>query len=332
MIALPSIAQIRASLGITADWAPLEDRPTPPWFVRLALGAVAWLGGTFLLGFVAAFVPEEAAVFVGIALLAASITLRWIAPVTLRDFWLQASLLGMVAARGALVFGLADVLPDALGYLVMALVEGLTVLVYPGTAPRLAAVVCGWTWLALAGASPWATEGLAVLALAVAAGVSELEVDLRSGPAGWLWRPVVAGSALWSLGGLAGSSPTWSGSHPWVASLGIVCVGGVLAARWLYQGRAAPVTFVGTAASAAALAMMGASVPGTLAGMVSTALAFRRRDPLWLGTSLAGLLLHGVWLYWQMTAPFATKGAAMIGLGLVLFAVAALAVPRGRES
>ena len=327
----PSIERIRASLGITEPWAPLEDRGSPPWFVRLALGAIAWLGGAFLLGFVAAFVPEEAAVFVGVALLAAAITLRWIAPVFLRDFWLQASLLGMVAARGALVFGLADLLPDAVGYLVMAAVEALTVLVYPGTAPRLAAVICGWTWLALAAGAPGATEGLAVLAIALAAVVSELEIPIRLGPAGWLWRPVVAGSALWSLGGLAGASPSWPGSHPWLASLGIVGVGGALAARWLHQGRAGPVTWAATGASAAALTLMGASVPGTLAGLVSTAIAFRRRDPLWLGASLAGLLLHGVYLYWQMSAPFATKGAAMIGLGLVLFAAATLAVPRGSD-
>ena len=150
MIDFPSMHELRIALGITAPWAELPDPPSPPWFVRIALGGVAWIGGSFLLGFVAAILPEQAAAPVGLLLLAVGIALRWIAPATFRDFWLQASLLAMVAARGALFYGLSDLLPDTVACFALVGVEVLTLLAYPGTAPRLAAVVAGWTWFALA--------------------------------------------------------------------------------------------------------------------------------------------------------------------------------------
>jgi hypothetical protein len=321
----PTAAHLRTALGIATPWEPIADRSGPPWFVRIALGAVAWLAGSFLLGFVAWIVGEEGALPVGILLLACGIAARWLAPAFLRDLWLQASLLAMVAGRGAIGIGAAELWDEQAAFFVLFCVELVTLAMYPGRGPRLVSAFCALCWLAAGIGHPWATELIAVAALAASAAGSELEAHARRADLGWLWEPVTMASGLWALAGLAGASPDWPGSHPWLAATGIAGIAAAIATRWLREAGAGTLTWAAAAAAAAALGTLGASVPGTLAGLLCTALAFRRRSPLWLAAALAATLAHGVYLYWQMHGSFAAKGAAMVGLGLVLLAIAALA-------
>lgn len=300
-----------------------------PWFVRAALGAVAWIGGFSMMLFLGAcFADESLAAPVGILLLGAAVALRRLAPPVLSDLWIQLSLLFLVTGRLSLGIGLATFLPNEGAALAQVPVEAALFLAYPGTAPRIVAVFVAATALSFAVHEPWFTDVLGVALLGVAAVVSEGGDRLAGTRAASLVRPLAMGCALWSLAMVGARIPGMHASMPWLASGCVAVVGAGLAVRWLVQQRAAPVTWVAVGASAAALFAIGGPVPGTLVGLVSAGMAFRRGDRLWLGASLTALVAHGVHLYWQLAIPFMMKGWAMIGLGVVLLVIAALAAPR----
>ena len=293
-----------------------------PWFVRAALGAVAWVGGLSLMTFLGLILDDISPIPIGVAMLVAAVTLRRLEIGVLGDFWSQLALLFVVTGRLALGAGLYDTLSNETAALAQIPIELALFFAYPGTAPRIVALVVAATSVVMAaGADVWVGDVLGLAMLAFAAVVSENEE--RFGP---FAKPLMLGCVLWPVATIGGVSV--ADGYPWALSLGVAVVGAALAARWLNDARAEPFTWVAAGASAAALFAIGGPVPGTLAGLLSAGMAFRRQDRLWLGASLAALVAHGVNLYWQMHVPFLQKGGAMIGLGAVLLVIATLAAPR----
>lgn len=81
-------------------------REAQPWYVRAMVGFGAWLASLLLIGFVASLgVLVGGSVFIGLALIAGAVALRWQLD---NDFIVQATLAASIAGQALLAWGIAS--------------------------------------------------------------------------------------------------------------------------------------------------------------------------------------------------------------------------------
>lgn len=321
--------------GLATGEMPATGDTAAPWYVRVMVGVAGWIAAGFLLGFVGAalaFVVRSgpASVTAGLLLCAAAIAMLLV--LSRQEFFAQVALATSLAGQALVVAGLMQMFPrdDAAVYVVIAGFECALAVLAPYSVHR--------TWSAFAAAlavflalHEWRATAL-FPGLAAAGFVALQDAETRFIAHASLWRATSAGVALVLLavapaslvldgGWLIGQGPpkgglTWTGYGTLLAGVVLAATAGSLVARngVALSSRAGVAAVVGSLALAAAAW----PVPGVVAGIVVTVVAFAAGRMAMTGLGLVTMAAALSYYYYSLEAPLLTKAASLLAAGAVL--------------
>ncbi len=308
-----------------AKVAALARRAATPWFVRVLIGAGAWVSA-MLIGIVFALMDlfrSAPALFIfGALLYAGGAFLR---RVVKGDFSVQFSLAAGLAGAGMMIAS-AGVGSNENAVVVLAsfVVSTVTVVVFPDVVMRFLAtgVVCLTLVLGLHEAALGPDGAVAVVA--IAAGLAwHFEPRLLQHP--WsrpLQRPVAWGLVV-SLLAFQLSTVIDGGDDLRVGPAASVSVALALLVLVfaLAREQSAPVTSEPVLVALTAAVVLGAVMlrsPGVLAALYVAVLAFHRRSPVMLGLAMLFLVVFLVNFYFRMEVTLLSRSLVLLASGALL--------------
>jgi len=344
MIRRPTTAQVLSRLveqGVLSDARRLELQQLPPvdepehtpWFVRLLVGAGAWVAALLFVVFLFLSGLVESggsAMAVGLVVVVGATILR---KASTHDFATNLALAGCITGE-ILCIGSASGEGETEGAL-FALVSAITLLVvYPDPVMRFlaAAAVPGSLFVLLLEAEQPVLVDLLVVAAMVGGGLLWLSPS-RSGLApsrfGERRVPMAYGFLLFGLALMVADLAAAHESYrePWMsrqfttAGLGIFFF---LLARWLLQANKVRKLTELTGVVLVATGLVCAATlnsPGVLASLTVFALAFQGRSKVLLGLAILFLCGFVVFFYYNLNATLLAKSGMLLGAGLTLFAL-----------
>lgn len=333
---LPAGAYERALPALEAWW---KKHGVTPWYVRVLIGAGAWVASIFLLlffGLLLSFVgieSEEALIILGLLVTGGAVFLRHQSE---HDFLTQLSLAFGLAGQGLVIVGVGMAAKSVNAAASATLVlQGALLFVYPDRIQRFLSTVgaCAAGLFLLYEAGGWRLVDVELIV--VAAGTHLLflhqarlqhgRFERLIGPLGYGLVSVLFGTLL--VRTFLGASQRFLddsgaiGSAYGLLSPGLAAVALYTAYRALEEngleasGAAGVTVFV----SLGLTALLTLNTPGVIAALGILALAFHRRGVVLLGLAVAFLLTFGVYYYYDLTLSLLAKSLVLTGSGLLLF-------------
>lgn len=308
-----------------------------PWFLRVAVGFGAWLATGFLLGFALSIAPLDdpaTRLVAGVALIAAAV---WLRPRTTTEFRKHAAVAASLAGQGLVIAGLYELTDSARATAAIVVLMGTALLrLMPDNVHRflttLAIVLAVYVTIVADG-----TRGAfeAVTVVLVAATAMAWRFRLRDRPAAWntLLRPVGYALIVALLVALVVGSSTHLGrvsfdAGSWLALGRVTTVAFTIALTVLvrviideHAGAQSGAAAFAAYAGVAFLALTTMSTPGIMAGAWVLALAFDRRDRVFVGLGIVFLLVFGTVYYYNMHLTLLEKSGVLAASGALLLAI-----------
>lgn len=306
-----------------------------PWFVRVLIGAGAWVAAVLLVIFLAlldVFDSRPAVIIIGVFVYGSGVALRRL---TSGDFAVQLALAAGMGGAAMVVGGLGLELRGSseMAVLIVAgfIVSSLTVAIFPDVVMRFLATVGGCVSMVLACHELKLGPDAAVTVIAVAGGlVWHFQPQLLARPAlRVLHRPVAWGLVVSLLGFMLTTVNDLANDFrvgPAAAvSVGVALLVLVVAIAREQQASLSAEPVVVALVSVVALAAVMLRAPGVLAGLYVASLAFHRRSPLMLGLALVFVAVFLANYYVELELSLWFRALVLMGSGALLFAVRAYA-------
>jgi hypothetical protein len=302
-----------------------------PWFVRVLIGAGAWVAASLLVLFLAlakVFDSTAALVIIGAGLYACGVGLR---RSTNGDFAVQLSLAAGLGGAAMLVagFGMAERGTDESAALIASLfvVSSLTVVVFADVVMRFLATSGACLALVLACHELQLGPDAAVAVIAVAGGlVWHFQPQLLQRPAlRALHRPVAWGLVVSLLGFMMTTVNELANDFrvgPAASvSIGVALVVLVVA---IAREKKAPLSAEPVLVALLSVALLSAvmlKAPGVLAGLFVASLAHHRRAPVMLGLALVFEVVFLTSYYVELELSLLVRALVLMASGALIFAV-----------
>lgn len=299
-----------------------------PWYVRVLMGAGAWVSTLCALGFLSLtglISGRPAMAVMGLLCAGGGLALRRSSSA---DFLVQLSLSLSMAGRAMLYASLADE-NTTLAALAVLAGELLTVVFFPDVVGRFVATLGAWSALLVL---LYQTAAPGVLLDAAAAGGLGALTALA-----WVLQPALLRRGLveqhapvaygLAVALLAQRFSWWhlGGHTPWAAGLALLAVGVATGEAILRELRVTdPRPRALVAATIALLGLLTLGSPGIAAALLVMALGVHRRAPLLGGLAAAFLLIFGVKFYYDLDIGLLAKSGLLLGCGLLLLGARAL--------
>lgn len=321
-----------AAAGVVSGTMPSAPEPQAPWYVRVMLGIAGVIAALFLLGFVGvgfAFVIKNAAVSVsvGIAVIAGAFAIFRAAARS--DFAVMFALSVSFAGQALIGIGLFDLLragPDALAWIIFALLQAVLALVVRHFIHRLASAYLAGVALAFA----MADAGIGALAVgllgaAVAAlWLNELPLATRRE----LLSPIAYGVTLAYLqaeiSGAFGDSlfrlvtatdvarvARWAGQALVAGALLATAAALLRRAGWKTGDSRSVLALV----VCAAIGLASFKAPGIAGGLMIVLLGFANGNRLLAGAGIAALLIYIGRYYYMLDLTLLVKSGVLAATG-----------------
>jgi len=298
-----------------------------PWYVKVLIGAGAWLATAMLLLFFFAtkiVSSEQAAAGVGVFLTIGAVLLRWwVHSEFPRQMLLALSLTGQVLLVGG-VYGMAD---GDVAVATAVVLELVLILAFPDVAHRFISVLLAVLALRLLIYVGHMSPAVHVLAVGLALVVTWLGLayqSCRRGPLRPLCAPVLYGCVVALIGVLAPSAldralfrvdlyptPAISTVAFGLMLLGVVLV--MLRRNGVAAGRSA--TVLGGLAAFVAAALQ---APGVVLAVLLMLIGFERGDRVLQGLAVLALAVFLSAYYYALDLSLLTKSISLAAGGLVL--------------
>lgn len=307
-----------------------ESITPTPWFIRVLIGAGAWLASLFLLVFVALALElsnEMAALVMGLLLTGCAIGLRFMDSGL---FFSQAALAIGLAGQGLFAFGLFGKSDGALSALLFAVFEAIVFVLYPDLIQRFLSVCAASFSLLYALRDAIALEA-ASLGLVVLAGLAHALVLRQAEFQARRWAPWVTPAIFGLITTVMGLLLAGVGEEELfgrgeqtvlriVVTTGLAAVTMYSAWRVLEESHRAPggapgVTLFG---ALALLSLLTYRTPGVIAAVGVLLLGFHRRSVVLLGMAVVFILAFGVNYYYSLQLTLLAKSLALLGGGLAM--------------
>jgi hypothetical protein len=321
-----------AAAQVEAGMQQEEAKPsaTIPWYVRVLVIVSAWVAALLFMVFLFGmdlFDFDDTAAVLGVVFIAGAIGLRrWAKGLFLQQMAFAISVTG----QATLLFGLADLLDEAVLSWTAALVLQLLLFVlYPDGAHRfVSAVVAVATVLGLLYTVELQEGAHGVTAVLVAGAVVlwEAETRLRTGRFAALQGPLAYAVAfsLLLLFALAVVPLEVLPVIGWWPSTLVLAMGLLGLLVWIiraHQPRGHPPLVLALALAVVLVAVLTHDAPGVLAAVLVLVLGFHRHNRVLMGLALLALALYLGWFYYHMHLSLLNKSLLLMGTGAVLLAL-----------
>ena len=326
--------------GLVEGEAPPERPPQSFWYVRVMLGIAGWIGGAFLIGFVAAAFSllvsgQGIPVVLGAACCAGAYAL--FRAFDGQAFAEQFALALSLAGQGLVVMGLFQLMGERgpAPYLAVAAVEAGLVLAVPNFLHRVLAAGGAAVAVALALAQ-LSLQALSIPLLCAGMALAWLE-PRRWARQGRLWRPVGYGLVLalllvetFRLFGAAGFLFGWResasdghGDYQALAGRGmsaalLVCVAALLSLG--DKPRRASSSSASAIGAALLLGLISLKAPGLASALLVLLLGFAAANRLLMALGILSLLGFVTHFYYSLHATLLAKSGLLAATGLCLLA------------
>jgi hypothetical protein len=360
LLARPSVREVLAQAGEGGGLAPAAEEAARaalarltsgqmPWFLRVLIGAGAWIGASFLLSAILSLIllasgeqMNSAAVVIGSVFIIGSIPFRQrVASPFLTQLALVVSSTGQILVIGGVGAEAHSVLAGS----VAAILSSLVLIVwFPDRVQRFSAtlVIFGaLTVMVVEYKIPHSLEALALVAMALMVGLWRFAPRAVVVGHAALVEPIVYGLAITVIGILVAHSVILLAEifeMRW-ATLGLSAIVGfnlalLALAVSIFQEHGVPLTRPDALGALAGLVLIGAitrSTPGVVATILMLVLGFDRRARGLIALAVSFFLLFGAAFYYDLRITLLQKSGILVLSGIVC--LAAWAVMRwGRRS
>jgi hypothetical protein len=318
-----------------------------PWFLRVLIGAGAWIGASFLLSAILSLIllasgeqMNSAAIVIGIVFIAGSIPFRQrVTSPFLTQLALVVSSTGQILVIGGVGAEGSSVLAGSIAAIITSLV---LIVGFPDRVQRFSAtlVIFGaLTVIVIEYKIPHGMEALALLAIALMVGLWRFTPRALVEAHAALVEPMVYGLAIVVIGILITHSAILLGEifeMRW-ATLGIAAIAGFNIALLamtvsIFLEHDVPLTRPDALGALAGLVLLGAitrSTPGVVTTLLMLVLGFDRRARGLIALAVTFFLAFGAAFYYDLRITLLQKSGILVLSGAVC--LAAWAVVRARE-